>query len=54
MKQSNHNHEKPTTSTQNADSEGMPGFTPKLPDPFEVQRAVAAQILGLQMAKNLF
>lgn len=36
------------------DAEGVVGFVPRLPDPFEVQRNVAHEILGLQMAENLF
>ena len=34
--------------------EGVRGFVPRLPDPFEVQREVAREILGLHMAEHLF
>lgn len=50
MTQQNRKHDEQTKSQ----AEGLPGFTPRLPDPFEVQRLVEREVLGLHMAQKLF
>lgn len=50
MTQQNRKHDDNNASQ----TEGVPGFTPQLPDPFEVQRLVEREVLGLHMAQKLF